>query len=141
MERGLWCRTHFHDIGEGESTSEDNFRAALDIAKEHEPQLWIAGMADIYKYQTERRAAKLEIRDATDRRVAIELSCETDPNLYNQPLTIEAVLPSSWPPNQVTVTRGGTAIPTAPADSNSGQEIIRFDAPPAAAVYVIEKAS
>lgn len=61
IERGLWCRIHYHYIGDGLSSSEANFRAALDIAKEHAADLWIAGMADVYKYQTERTAAKLTL--------------------------------------------------------------------------------
>ncbi|MBU6302516.1 MAG: polysaccharide deacetylase family protein [Verrucomicrobia bacterium] len=51
LSRGLWCRVHYHYIGEGLSSSEANFRAALDIAKQHQDKLWIAGMADIYKYR------------------------------------------------------------------------------------------
>jgi len=54
IERRLWCRIHYHSIGKGLSSSEANLRAALDIAKKYEEDLWIAGMAEIYKYQTER---------------------------------------------------------------------------------------
>ena len=61
IERGIWCRAHFHYIGEKLSSSEENFRAAMDIAKENEAELWIAGMADIYKYQTERAGATLAL--------------------------------------------------------------------------------
>ncbi|MBI5395948.1 MAG: polysaccharide deacetylase family protein, partial [Verrucomicrobia bacterium] len=57
LQRGLWCRIHYHYIGDGLSSSEANFRAALDIAKEHQSDLWIAGMADIHKYQSERNAS------------------------------------------------------------------------------------
>ena len=59
LERNIetqgWYRVHFHYIGEGLSSSEGNFRAVLDITKEHESKLWIAGMADIFKYQEERQ--------------------------------------------------------------------------------------
>ena len=93
IERGLWYRIHYHYIGEGLSSSEANFRAVLDIAKEHEAALWIAGMADIHKYQTERNGSSLALVSSEPRRLAFRLSCLTDPELYDQPLTIEVMTP------------------------------------------------
>ena len=80
IDRGIWCKTHFHYIGEDLSSSEAHFRAALDIAKEHDGELWIAGMADIYKYQTERRAATLILEKSDANAVSLKLSCSTKPN-------------------------------------------------------------
>ena len=92
IKRGLWYKVHYHYIGKGLSSSEANFRAALDIAKEHKGKLWIAGMADIHKYQTERRRTQLAIENNGPSCVSLQLSCSTTPELYDQPLTIEVKL-------------------------------------------------
>jgi hypothetical protein len=138
LERQGWCRVHFHYIGEGLSSSEENFRAILDIAKEHETEIWIAGMADIYKYQVERNQAELAIASEAPLRAVLTLTCSTDPELYDQDLTIQIALPSNWPPEKVTVQseESGAVIPTA-ADSSG--KTIRFDAPPITAAYIIER--
>jgi peptidoglycan/xylan/chitin deacetylase (PgdA/CDA1 family) len=77
LQRGLWCRVHYHYIGERLSSSEANFRAALDIAKQHQDKLWIAGMADIHKYQTERNASKLTLVKADERSLTFQLAVST----------------------------------------------------------------
>ncbi len=82
INRGLWCRVHYHYIGEGLSSSEANFRAALDIAKQHQDKLWIAGMADIHKYLTERNSAKLTLVKSDAKSVTFQLDCTTDVTLY-----------------------------------------------------------
>ena len=136
LERGLWCRIHFHAIGQHPGSSEANFRAALAIAKQHEPDLWIAGMADIYKYQTERQAAKIELRAEAPRRVLLKLSCGTDPQLYDQPLTIEVVLPPAWPEDQVKIKPVEPQAASVPAAADA--RTIRFHVPPITSNYAIE---
>lgn len=139
METQGWCRVHFHYIGEGLSSSEANFRAALDIAKEHESELWIAGMADIYKYQQERRAAKLDLHGESSTRAALQLTCLTDPELYDQPLTIELTVPDSWSAGRPTVTdAGGAAISVRATPGRPA--MFRFDVAPADAAYLIKLA-
>lgn len=138
IERGLWCRIHYHYIGDGLSSSEANFRAALDVAKKHQSQLWIAGMADIHKYQTERNASRLTLQQSGSKRVAFQLTCLTDTTLYDQPLTIEAQLPPSSDAGRVKVKDdGGTVVPVRVAQQN-GAAILRFDIAPRNAAYSIE---
>jgi peptidoglycan/xylan/chitin deacetylase (PgdA/CDA1 family) len=139
IERGLWYRVHYHYIGEGLSTSDANFRAALDIAKEHQHMLWIAGMADIHKYQTERRGAKLEIENKTEQRIILKLSCTTKPALYDQPLTIDVTLPKSWATERVRITDHVARKLDVRKVSASDGVILRFDVRPTDAEYTIEK--
>jgi len=94
-------------------------------------------MADIHKYQTERQSAKLGIKAETARRVLLKLSCFTDPQLYDQRLTIEAALPPAWSADQVKVKAPGEA--TIPVVAVAGGRAIRFHALPITAEYVIEK--
>ncbi|MCR4412804.1 MAG: polysaccharide deacetylase family protein [Thermoguttaceae bacterium] len=139
LERGLWCRVHFHAIGQGPGTSEANFRAALDIAKKHQSELWIAGMADIYKYQTERNASKLRLRQASTTRLCFELVCLTDAALFDQPLTIAVTHPPSRSADRVLVRDAqGRDLPlrTAPVD---GASAWLFDVAPRNSLYSIEK--
>jgi hypothetical protein len=138
LERGLWCRIHYHYIGDGLSSSEANFRAALDVAREHQSNLWIAGMADIYKYQTERNASKLTLQQSGPTRLVFQLACLTDATLYDQPLTIEAQLPPSLEAGRVKAKDDrGNVMPvrTTPKDAVT---TLRFDVAPRNAVYSIE---
>jgi hypothetical protein len=132
-----WCRIHFHSIGEGLASSEERFRAVLDVAKEHESDLWIAGMADVYKYAAERRGAKLSIENKGPFRADLGLSCSTIAELYDQPLTIDVTLPKSWPPDRVVVSHEAKAIDTREIPTAEGT-VLRFDVPPTTAEYTIE---
>jgi hypothetical protein len=113
-------------------------RAALDVVKEQEASLWIAGMADIYKYQVESGTASLSLVESTDHRLIFRLSCQTDPGLYDQRLTIEVTTPPDWPADRTRLrdSQGGTvAVRRA---QSAGQAILRFDVPPRTAGYTIE---
>ncbi|HRH94752.1 MAG TPA: polysaccharide deacetylase family protein [Prosthecobacter sp.] len=132
LQRGLWCRVHYHYIGERLSSSEANFRAALDIARQHQDKLWIAGMADIHKYQTERNASKLTLVKADERSLTFQLAVSTDATLYDQPLTLEIEPPALWNAQQVVMLDPqGTRIPS-DADGT-----LRFIVPPHSSTFVV----
>lgn len=137
IARGLWCRIHYHSIGDGLSSSEANFRAALDVATAHQQQLWIAGMADIFKYQSERSGARLTAGTADARRVQFQLHCTTDAALYDQPLTMEVTLPSTWQLPQTTVTDAHGTVIQAAQDTEDGRRILRFEVPPQTRTYTV----
>ena len=139
LERGLWYKVHYHYIGEGLSTSEANFRAALDIAKQHHDNLWIAGMADIYKYETERHGAKLAIENWGESRSVLTLSCMTNLELYDQPLTLDVTLPQSWTKERVVIMNHEGQEVNVRKVSTSNGIVLRFDAKPTAAEFTIEK--
>lgn len=138
MERGLWYKVHYHYIGDGLSTSEANFRAALEIAKRHQDKLWIAGMADIHKYETERRGAKLDIENKGKRQI-LKLSCTTDPELYDQSLTIVVILPEFLATERVMVTNHKGKELDVWKELTSEGVALRFDVHPIDAEYTIEK--
>ena len=138
LQRGLWCRIHYHYIGEGLSSSEANFRSALDITKKHEASLWIAGMADIHKYQTERTGAALSLVKSGDRQLLFRLICLTDLELYDQPLTLEMKMTAARTLERVAVKdRDGKAIAVR-RWHDGGQTVWRFDVFPRTADYTIE---
>lgn len=133
LERGLWLRTHYHYIGDGLSTSEANFRAAMDVIKERQASLWIAGMADIHKYQTERDAARLIPVESSTGRVAFRLACSTDEALYNQPLTVEVTDPKGSLVRRLTVRDSLDKV----IAEIGGTGVHRFDLPPHNATYSV----
>ena len=138
IERGLWCRIHYHYIGDGLSSSEANFRAALDITKEHHSDLWIAGMADIHKYQTERNASKLTLQKSSPTQFTFQMTCLSDAVLYDQPLTLEVAHAQSLDARRLMVKDAqGNAIPLRAAQTES-PSVLRFDVAPRNAVYSIE---
>lgn len=137
LERGLWCRVHYHYIGEGLSSSEAHFRSALDIAKEHQDKLWIAGMADIYKYQSERRTAKLTLVKSDANSLTFQLDCGTDAMLYDQPLTIEVTPPAAWEVAKVEVKdAAGSPLKAEIVESANGR-LLRLEATPQTSSYSI----
>lgn len=138
IERGLWCRIHYHSIGNGEASSETHFRAALDVIQQHRAQLWVAGMADIHKYQTERNASKLTLQQSTAQRLAFQLTCLTDPTLYDQSLTIEVWLPPGTDAGRYVVKEVAKTLPTRVARVN-GTSVLRFDVVPQTATYAVER--
>ena len=138
LERGLWLRVHYHYIGDGLSSSEANFRAALDIAKTHADRLWIAGMTDIYQYQSERNASKLTLVESGARKLVFQLNCTTDAALYDEPLTIEVATPTGWDRQKVVIKDGeGSPVPARSAVVE-GADGLRFEVAPRDGSYTIE---
>lgn len=138
IERGLWLRVHYHYIGEGLSSSEANFRAALDIAKARQSALWIAGMADIHKYQIERDSARLTPMRSGATRLEFRVTCQADPGLYDQPLTLELTHPRALDVRRMTIKDArGQALP-ARAGEVADDTVLRFDVAPCDGSYSIE---
>lgn len=138
MERGLWLRVHYHYIGEGLSSSEANFRSALDIAKAHRSTLWIAGMADIHKYQAERDTARLTLLDSGAAGLKFRIACQTDPELYDQPLTLEMTSTGALDATRLAIKDGGGKAVPVRAGDGAGDAVLRFDVAPSGATYSIE---
>jgi peptidoglycan/xylan/chitin deacetylase (PgdA/CDA1 family) len=139
IERAGWCKIHFHSIGDGQAASEANFRAALDLARQHESDLWIAGMADIHKYQAERAGATLALEGKTATHAVLKLTCSTDSQLFDQPLTLQIALPESWPADDVVVTNPAAERLPAQRQSTPDGGIIRFDVPPVTGEFQIRR--
>ncbi|HPA19773.1 MAG TPA: polysaccharide deacetylase family protein [Verrucomicrobiae bacterium] len=138
IERGLWLRIHYHYIGEGLSSSEANFRAAMEIAKAHQPDLWIAGMADIHKYETERNAARLTPVRSDATQLEFQIACQTNPELYDQPLTLELTRSNPADENRATIKDAkGQVIPARRGEADGGA-VLRFDVAPRDGKYSIE---
>jgi len=137
IARGLWCRIHFHSIGKGLASSEETLRNALDLIKKHEPELWVAGMTAIYKYETERNASRLRLQQAKASSLVFEYVCETDSQVFEHPLTIAITSPQLGQGNLRVFTRQGTEIPLRPRMMD-GNTVLCFDVQPPSGQYIIE---
>lgn len=140
LERGLWCRTHFHSVGPGLATSDENFRAAMALLCEYEPQVWIAGLADAYKYREERKASKLSLARRNPEEYELQVACLTDSGLYDHPLTIRLTIPEGWEADNVAVVREGRPIPLrSDGSSEPGRHVLLFDADAVDRMYFIRR--
>ncbi len=140
LKRGLWCRVHYHGIGDGLGSSEANFRAALEVARQHQNDLWIAGMADIYKYQTERDSAKLSLVKSDASSLTFQLDCATDATLYDQPLAIELISPTTWPASKARIENESGAPVAAKVVQSGGRNLLRIEVPPIDGAYTFNTA-
>ncbi len=138
IDRRLWYKVHFHSIGPDLKTSEENFRAAIKLVKSYESQLWIAGLADVFKYQEERRASRLLLTRESPKRFVLQLLCGTDPTLYDQPLTLELTLPRHLSPESVSLHQNGKeAIYPAAIDHHDDRNVALFHVAPENSTFVL----
>jgi hypothetical protein len=72
-------------------------------------------------------------------RAVLTLTCSTDPEPYDQYLTIQVALPSGWSPEEVPVkpVESGVVVPTVAASEGTA---IRFNLPSITAASIIERA-
>lgn len=135
-----WCRIHFHSIGQKLASSEENFIAAMKLAKTYEKQLWITGLADAYKYKMERDTAKLIMVDATSEYAKVQLLIGTAPVLYDHPLTVQVELPSEWSSANISIANeDGELMPVADFIPGVGKNIVRWDVPPVNCHYLLRR--
>lgn len=136
IDRGGWCRAHFHSVGEGLATSESNFSEALEVVREFEDDIWITGLADAYKYQTARKFTKLALRRDSEKRLLLSCEVQTDPGLYDEPLTLRVEFQSEHFIDQLFSVRTGSEIPCLePSNMGVNGKIALFSIPATSAVY------
>ena len=58
--------------------------------------LWVADHIAVHSYETERKTAKVKTLKAGPGGILLELTCDADPALYVQPLTLKVAVPKSW---------------------------------------------
>jgi peptidoglycan/xylan/chitin deacetylase (PgdA/CDA1 family) len=136
-----WSNVSMHGVGgEWLSTSIPTLTKLLDFLVAHRKQVWVAPEIDIFKYSQERDAAlppALYMEnpsgfqlDVTCDPAKLEFTDAPIPVLYDQPLTVEVQVPSSWKSFKVTqggktssyatVVRQGVHIAQCPVLPNAG---------------------
>lgn len=105
----------------------------------HEAELWIAGLADAYKYQQERRASKLLLKSLGPNSAELHLSCAANHELYDQPLTIELSGFGEGPGARVRVIDHESRAVAVHPSRAPGRVAVRFSAMPRNATYTVER--
>ena len=93
----IWLVLVFHGIeGIGwEPRSGKELEEYFGYMKEREDSLWIATFGDVTKYLRERKSTNVhtELRDDT---IAVSMSTDLDPQVYDVPLTLKTYIPGAW---------------------------------------------
>jgi len=69
----------------------DGLQARRDAGK-----LWITDHISAHQYETERNSAKVEVLDQNPRSITLKVTCDADPELYDEPLTLVTCVPANW---------------------------------------------
>lgn len=95
VERRKPQNTSYQDFW---ALNQDIYRAVLDGLKERRDKgdLWITDHISYYKYLTERQTAKVKTLSADAKEIRLELTCDADKDLYDQPLTLLTNVPAGW---------------------------------------------
>jgi hypothetical protein len=72
---------------------EEQFLEMIKYMNSRRDKIWVAPLIQILKYQSEYEASKLELIKKASDKIVMKLSAETDPELYDQDLTLK--LPSA----------------------------------------------
>lgn len=107
IETGAHRALFFHDIGKPGikdllkqllkgrhlTFGKENFMEFLTCLDGKKEKLWIAPLSHIYKYEAERNSASLTLIENGRNLVRLKLKVGTDPNLYDQKLTLMVPAP------------------------------------------------
>ncbi|MBI3948338.1 MAG: polysaccharide deacetylase family protein [Armatimonadetes bacterium] len=138
IERKVWFSANFHSIALP-WMSDETFRRVLEATKERESEIWVAGIAEAFKYEQERNASTLALHRGEGDTLVLTLACGTDRELYDQPLTIELALPEGWSAATLKVRDAqGKAVATRAA-TVEGRPVVRFDVAPVEGEYAITR--
>ncbi|MDA3800055.1 MAG: polysaccharide deacetylase family protein [Kiritimatiellae bacterium] len=87
----------FHGVGgEWISCPVNEFITLLDGLKERQDKVWVTQHMAAYKYATERDAASTKVVKNSSNQIALQLTSNVDPKLYDQSLTLKTAVPSTW---------------------------------------------
>ncbi len=129
IDEGGWRRCLIHGIGaQGPhnwiALDAGEFLKLVDYVAARRDDVWVGGMIAVYKYEKERESARVswEVEEG-ETAIRVKLTGETDPALYDEPLTLTTTIPHWW--TDCVVTQNGVEIRSA-VDGNA----LRYDAIP-----------
>jgi hypothetical protein len=74
---------------------EEQFLEMIKYLISKRGKIWVAPLVQILKYQSEYEASKLELVKKSPDKIVMRLKMETDPNLYDQDLTLKLPAPNN----------------------------------------------
>ena len=107
------------------AVKQDVFSIFLDGLQERRDRgdLWITDHVSWHQYKTERDSARVTVLENTAKQMRLQLKSDTDPQLYDLPLTLISQVPASW--RNCTITQGDKSSVVAPVGGK-----LLFDAVP-----------
>lgn len=133
IAKGEMGHLDFHGVGEDWLvTPLDWFTALLDKLESVRDQLWITDVVSWHQYVTERSSAEAKTVSADKDTVTLELSCKSDPALYDLPLTLSTQVPAAW--ENCLVTQGANTKALLVKDG-----AVTFDAVPGGGLITLKK--
>lgn len=125
----------FHGVG-GDWISFDKgeFVILLDGLVQRRESVWITDPISAHKYETSRKATKVEATESGDKKIVLTMKSEMDPALFDEPLTLVTKVPAGW--TACTVTQNDHVIRVAVIDGEA-----KFDALPINSLIRLEPAS
>ncbi len=134
IAKGEMGHHDFHGVGgDWLTTPMDIFTALLDKLEANKDQLWITDPVSYHKYLIERKGAELKIVQKDNSQIKLQLTCKTDPALYDLPLTLHTKVPADW--KECSVEQGKRKT-TAKVEDGA----IRYSAEPVTGEIVIKPA-
>ncbi len=94
---GAWLVLVFHGVeGIGwEAIPKERYAKYFDYIKGKEDNLWVATFQDAYKYVRERMNTTIKSQSSSQK-IIVTLSDSLNTNIYNLPVTLKTIVPSSW---------------------------------------------
>lgn len=87
----------FHGVGgDWLVTPTEVFKALLDKLESCRDDVWVTDHITYHKYLTERGSAQIRVVESGGRAIRLRLNCQSDPALYDAPLTLETRVPADW---------------------------------------------
>ena len=114
----------FHSIGPGTiPTPVPIFMDFIDKLEAMHDRLWITDVVSANKYETERTNGAVQVMEAGERKIQLNLTSYVDPQLYDAPLTLVTQVAPGW--QRCQITQGSSKTTVVPVKGT-----VRFDAMP-----------
>ena len=128
VENEVWLVLVFHGIeGIGwEAIPAKTIDQYFTYMKSREKEIWFATYQDAYKYIRQRMNSTIK-QSSDEKSIEIEVQCDLDKNIYNQPLTLQTKVPANW--KSVQIQQSGRTEILTPFIKN-GDHFVRYNALP-----------
>jgi peptidoglycan-N-acetylglucosamine deacetylase len=122
-----WGVFVFHGVGgQWLSVKNQTFDELATYLQGHS-EIWTATFGDVVRYIQETKGLDIEAGESTSHRVQFTLTWSVDPKIYDLPVTVKWILPSSW--RSFAAEADGRPL-TSPPAAESNSKTLLLDVPP-----------
>jgi len=129
IDKGVWLVETYHLVSQKAATGY-RYNTTLSDFDNHlyyanSKNLWIDTQQNIVKYIKEKQATDVKTKVISDKKVVLSLKNGLDAAIYDQPLTLETVVPNAW--ETVTVEQAGNIQEVLPIKGNIYYNVLPSD--------------